>query len=88
MRSANELWQLSVRDLFERGRGVGSLLLAQAEAFVKRLRFSEVALDTAESAPQLVAFYVRRGYRSVSSVQWSGKTYRSIIMAKELRAGT
>lgn len=69
-----------------RGRGLGSLLLQHAEGFVKKLRFSEVALDTAESAPQLVAFYVRRGYRSVSSIQWSGKTYRSIIMSKELRA--
>jgi len=69
-----------------RDRGVGSLLLAHAEAWVKKLGFSEVALDTAASAPQLVAFYVRRGYRSVSSVQWSGKNYRSIIMSKDLRA--
>ena len=70
-----------------RDRGVGSLLLAHAESWVKRLGFAEVALDTAQSAPQLIAFYVRRGYRSVSSVQWSGKTYRSVIMSKELRAG-
>ena len=67
------------------GRGLGSLLLAHAEGLAKRLGFTEVALDTAESAPQLLAFYVRRGYRSVSSVHWNGKTYRSIVMSKELR---
>jgi GNAT superfamily N-acetyltransferase len=69
-----------------RGRGVGSRLLMHAESWVGRLGFSHIALDTAESAPQLLAYYVRRGYRSVSSVQWAGKTYRSVIMAKELRA--
>lgn len=70
-----------------RERGIGSLLLAHAESWVRRLGFAEVALDTAESTPQLVAYYVRRGYRSVTSVQWSGKTYRSVIMCKDLRAG-
>jgi len=68
-----------------RGRGVGSRLLAHAEGWAEKLGFSDIALDTAESAPQLLAYYVRRGYRSVSSVQWAGKTYRSIIMSKELR---
>ncbi|HSN21716.1 MAG TPA: GNAT family N-acetyltransferase [Usitatibacter sp.] len=66
------------------GRGLGSLLLAEAESWARRLGFSEVALDTAESAAPLVAFYVRRGYRSVATVQWNGKTYRSIIMRKRL----
>lgn len=69
------------------GRGLGSLLLARAESGVRRLGFAEVALDTAESAPQLVAFYVRRGYRSVAAVRWNGKTYRSIVMSKELPGG-
>lgn len=66
------------------GRGLGSLLLAHAEGWAKRSGFAEVALDTAESAPQLVAFYVRRGYRSIAPIRWNGKTYRSIIMSKEL----
>lgn len=67
------------------GRGLGSLLLAHAESWVRRLGFMEIALDTPESTPQLVAFYVRRGYRSVDAVRWSGKNYLSIIMSKELR---
>jgi GNAT superfamily N-acetyltransferase len=65
--------------------GIGSLLLLHAESWLKRLGFAEAALDTAQSAPQLIAFFVRRGYRSVSSVQWNGKAYRSVIMSKELR---
>jgi len=66
------------------GHGLGSLLLARAESWVRRLGFAEVALDTAESDPRLVAFYVRRGYRSVAPIQWAGKTFRSIIMSKGL----
>jgi GNAT superfamily N-acetyltransferase len=75
--------QLAVAPQRQAG-GIGSLLLTHAEAWVKRLGFSEVALDTAQSTPQLIAYYVRRGYRSVSTVQWNGKTYRSVIMSKEL----
>ena len=67
-----------------RRRGVGSSLLAHAESWVRNVGLPEVALDTAES--HLVAFFVRRGYRSVAVVQWSRKTYRSVIMSKELRA--
>jgi len=69
------------------GRGLGSLLLAHAEAWVRKLGFAEVALDAAESAPQLVSFYVRRGYRSVGRIQWSGKSYGSIILSKDLPSG-
>ena len=69
------------------GRGVGSLLLAQAEHWARSFRFTAMALDTAEPAARLVAFYVRRGYRSVTTVQWSGKAYRSIIMSKEAPRG-
>jgi GNAT superfamily N-acetyltransferase len=75
--------QFGVAPEFQRC-GLGSLLLAHAEGWVKKLGFSQVALDVAESAPQLVAFCVRRGYRSVGGIQWSGKSYRSIIMSKEL----
>ncbi len=78
--------QFAVAPEFQ-GRGLGSLLLAHAEGWVKKQGFTEVALDAAQSAPQLVAFYVRRGYRSVGRIQWSGKSYRSIIMSKELPRG-
>jgi GNAT superfamily N-acetyltransferase len=66
------------------GCGFGSLLLALAESWIRAAGFAQVALDTAESDPRVMAFYVRRGYRSVGSIQWTGKAYRSIIMSKEL----
>jgi len=65
-------------------RGLGSQLLAEAESWARSIGFAEMALDTAESAAQLIAYYVRRGYRSVGSVQWNGKVYRSLIMSKKL----
>lgn len=69
------------------GRGVGSLLLSQAEEYVVRLGLAAVALDTAEPDPRRVAFFVRRGYRTIAPIQWTGKTYRSVIMSKELSEG-
>jgi len=66
------------------GRGVGSLLLGHAEDWVRGRGFTELALDTAEPAAQLVTFYVRRGYRAVATIQWSGKLYRSLVMSKVL----
>ena len=77
--------QLAVAPAY-RGRGLGSRLLAHAEGWLRNLGFAEVALEAPESAPQVVAFHVRRGYRSVAAVQWNGKTYRSVIISKELQA--
>jgi GNAT superfamily N-acetyltransferase len=77
------LHQFAVSPQFQ-GRGVGSLLLAQAEEYVASLGIHTVALDTAEPDPRRVAFFVRRGYRTIAPIQWSGKTYRSVIMSKEL----
>jgi GNAT superfamily N-acetyltransferase len=69
------------------GRGVGSLLLSRAEEYVAGQGLAAIALDTAEPDPRRVAFFVRRGYRSIAPIQWSGKTYRSVIMSKELLGG-
>jgi GNAT superfamily N-acetyltransferase len=69
------------------GRGVGSLLLSRAEEYVTALGLTAIALDTAEPDPRRVAFFVRRGYRTIAPIQWSGKTYRSVIMSKELVGG-
>jgi hypothetical protein len=43
-----------------------------------------MAVDTAEPATHLVAWYARLGYRPVETVQWRGKKYRSVIMSKTL----
>ncbi|KAA2235004.1 GNAT family N-acetyltransferase [Salinarimonas soli] len=66
------------------GGGVGARLLAHAEAMARALGAGDIALDTAEDAAHLVAWYGRCGYRLVDHVRWEGKTYRSVIMSKRL----
>lgn len=65
-------------------RGIGGRLLSCAEMWARNQGYSELALDTAEPARHLIDLYSRRGYRHVAFAQWKGKTYRSVIMAKEL----
>jgi GNAT superfamily N-acetyltransferase len=75
--------QLAVAPSHQR-RGIGSRLLTFAESWARSNGYSELALDTAEPAHHLVALYSSRGYRHVGVVQWNGKRYRSVIMAKKL----
>ena len=64
------------------GGGVGRRLLQRAEDWARDEGFAEVAMDTAEPATHLVAFYARLGYESVDTVQWPGKVYRSVVLRK------
>ena len=66
------------------GKGIGSRLLAHAESWARDNGYAELALDTAEPAQHLIALYSRRGYKWVGSVQWEGKRYQSVLMAKTL----
>ncbi|MEO8883322.1 MAG: GNAT family N-acetyltransferase [Devosia sp.] len=66
------------------GQGLGARLLDTVETQARFLNAKEIALDTAEPAVHLVALYARRGYRHIGFAQWSGKTYRSVIMSKGL----
>ena len=66
------------------GQGVGSHLMLEVERRARVEGATELALDTAEPAYHLIAYYARRGYRQVETAQWTGKTYRSVIMSKEL----
>ena len=75
--------QLAVNPNLKR-QGIGKTLMALAEARAMSLGFRYMRLDTAISATHLVAWYLRLGYRTVSEVQWDGKTYRSYIMEKDL----
>jgi GNAT superfamily N-acetyltransferase len=68
------------------GRGAGSWLVGLAETLARELGVRELALDTAEGATQLIAFYNRLGYRFVEHTQWSGTNYRSVILSKTLEA--
>lgn len=66
------------------GIGVGQLLLDFAEHYVRLRGARELALDTAETASNLIDYYKSRGYRQTGHVQWDVTNYRSVIMSKEL----
>ncbi len=66
--------------------GIGSRLLSHAESWAAANGYAELALDTAQPAHHLVALYRRRGYEHVGFVQWKGKRYRSVLLAKKLDA--
>jgi ribosomal protein S18 acetylase RimI-like enzyme len=78
--------QLAV-DPAVQGRGLGTRLIATAEARARCDGAREIALDTAESAGHLIAWYERLGYRFVEYVDWGVTNYRSVVMSKRLTAG-
>ena len=63
-------------------RGLGARLMRWAEARAAAEGAAEIALDTAEPATHLVAWYARSGYRAVETAQWSHTNYRSVIMSR------
>lgn len=66
------------------GEGVGSALLAGAEAWARNHGHCGLALDTAVPAAELRQRYTRAGFAPVDEVHWLGKTYRSVVMVKPL----
>ena len=66
------------------GRGIGSSLIAEVERRSKRLEqlispLIPLNRHCTSSTTTLVG-----GYRVVEHAQWTGKTYRSLIMSKRL----
>jgi GNAT superfamily N-acetyltransferase len=66
--------------------GIGSRLLDTVERRAAAAGFPRIALDTAEGAAALIAYYTRRGYEPAGHVQWSATNYRSLILCKPLRS--
>jgi len=66
------------------GRGIGAALLQAAEAWAGEAGHRAMLLDTAMPATHLRHRYARAGYADIASVQWQGKTYRSVVMVKPL----
>jgi ribosomal protein S18 acetylase RimI-like enzyme len=66
------------------GRGIAAMLLDRVECRAVELGAAELALDTAESARQLIDMYQRRGYRIVEQVSWQTRNYRSVILSRTL----
>ena len=75
--------QFAVEPALQRG-GLGSALLAHAEARARALGAVELALDTAEGAERLVAYYEGRGFRPVGHVDWPMTNYVSVVLSKTL----
>ena len=64
--------------------GLGAQLIEAVETRARHAGAAEMAVDTAEPATHLVAWYALLGYRPIETVQWRGKKYRSVIMSKTL----
>jgi N-acetylglutamate synthase-like GNAT family acetyltransferase len=71
-------------DPSRQGEGLGHRLVDAVEAWARKHGYRAIALDTAMPATHLRALYAKRGYQDVDNVQWSGKTYRSVVMVKAL----
>ncbi len=65
-------------------QGLGRRLVAACEQWARERGFKRMALDTAEPATELRALYRSLGYADMGTVQWDGKTYRSVVMEKPL----
>ncbi len=65
--------------------GIGLTLLKEVERKALQDGAEELALDTAETAFHLIAFYKKRGYRFIEYTRWNEVNYRSVIMSKTLK---
>ena len=77
------LQQFAVRPDLQ-GKGIGSLLLAEAEKRASMDKASEIVLDTSEKAEDLIRWYENRGYAIAGRTRFPGKTYYSAILSKAL----
>jgi GNAT superfamily N-acetyltransferase len=84
-RDLAHLHQLGVEPAAQ-GQGIGTALIDACERWARERGFSAIALDTAAPATHLRERYAQLGFADVGDVQWAGKTYRTAIMAKALRA--
>ncbi|AKU91958.1 GNAT family N-acetyltransferase [Vulgatibacter incomptus] len=66
------------------GKGIGNRLLETAESTARISGATELALDTAQRATHLVAYYGRHGYRVIEAVRWPEVNYDSFVMSKRL----
>jgi hypothetical protein len=58
--------------------------MAEAERRAREAGAVAAYGDTAEGATHLVAWYERMGWRVVGHERWPGKTYRSVLLRKDL----
>lgn len=75
--------QLGVEPEFQK-QGIANRLMDRAEALARENGVKHLALDTAVPAKHLIAWYERRGYKTVDHVNWDITNYESVIMSKEI----
>lgn len=66
------------------GYGVAKKLYQTVEDHARSIGATEIALDTAETAHDLIALYKRWGFEIVDTADWDSTNYISVIMAKKL----
>jgi len=66
------------------GHGIATRLVEHAEDYARSRGITEIALDTAEPAEQLISWYQKMGYRFVEFTDWAVTNYRSVVMSKTL----
>lgn len=64
--------------------GIGTKMLRRIEQEAVKRGIRELALDTAEGASHLIAWYRREGYEIVETCSWDVTNYRSVVMSKSL----
>ena len=64
-----------------RGRGLGTMLMREAEAWLRELGFRTAVVESRDTA---VGFYEALGYRSVGAPPVRGETFTCIRMEKNL----
>jgi ribosomal protein S18 acetylase RimI-like enzyme len=67
-----------------RSNGLGARMMDLVESRGVEAGATELALDTAEPADHLVAWYRRREYRFIEYAQWKHTNCRRVIMSKAI----
>lgn len=68
------------------GLGIGAGLIGAVERRAAALGKRELALSMAEPDGELMAYYLRRGFRFIEHWQWPYTNYRSAILSRAIDA--
>lgn len=65
-------------------RGIGGELIRITEQIAIKTHAKELALDTSEKATELIAYYMKKGYRFIENIKWKERNYNSVVLSKRL----
>jgi GNAT superfamily N-acetyltransferase len=65
--------------------GLGTKLIQFVEELALKDGAKEIAIDTAETANELINYYSKKGYRIVDEAKWEEVNYKSVILSKSLQ---